>query len=30
MAAAVAFLAGPRPSFITGKSLHIDDGRQLH
>ncbi|MGW1116415.1 SDR family oxidoreductase [Streptomyces tanashiensis] len=30
VAAAVAYLAGPSASFITGKSLHIDDGRQLH
>ncbi|WP_405798743.1 SDR family NAD(P)-dependent oxidoreductase [Streptomyces sp. NBC_01506] len=30
VAAAIAFLAGPSASFITGQSLHIDGGRLLH
>ncbi|MFB7591960.1 SDR family oxidoreductase [Streptomyces sp. NPDC056169] len=30
VAAAIAFLAGPSASFITGQSLHIDGGWQLH
>lgn len=30
VAAAIAFLAGPSTSFITGRSLHIDGGWYLH
>lgn len=30
LAAAIAFLAGPSASFITGQSLHIDGGWLLH
>ncbi|MCX4986629.1 SDR family oxidoreductase [Streptomyces sp. NBC_00572] len=30
VAAAIAFLAGPSASFITGQSSHIDGGWQLH
>ncbi|MFI6417146.1 SDR family oxidoreductase [Streptomyces sp. NPDC050842] len=30
VAAAITFLAGPSASFVTGQSLHIDGGWQLH